>query len=157
MPGRLRPASVSGFPLVWLKIRMPCDTAFPQPEPPGSPKFLTLLSTPPTLLVDPGRPAGRAPNRVLGIGFWGVNTIAICMTLFYEALSSFGECGLPGGLRGALCPLHLCRSALHQCVLHSCHTRYEWVVRPSSAGTSTRQEAPSCAWRTNVSPQRQGP
>jgi hypothetical protein len=47
--GRLRPTSVSGFPLAWLKIRMPCDTAFPQSEPDGSPKFLTLLSTHPTL------------------------------------------------------------------------------------------------------------
>ena len=49
MPGRLWPTSVSGFPLVWLKIRMPYDTAFPPQEPNGSPKFLTLLSTPPTL------------------------------------------------------------------------------------------------------------
>ena len=49
VPGRLRPTSVSGFPLPWLKIRMPYDTAFPQQEPDGSPKFLTLLSTHPTL------------------------------------------------------------------------------------------------------------
>jgi hypothetical protein len=49
MPGRLRPTSVSGFPLAWLKIRLPCATAFPPQEPNGSPKFSTLLSTPPTL------------------------------------------------------------------------------------------------------------
>ena len=131
--GRLRPTSVSGFPLAWLKIRMPCDTAFPQSEPHGSPKFLTLLSTHPTLFVDPGRPSESSPNRFLCIGFWGVNTIAICMTLCDEAVSSFGECGLPYGLRGSLCTLHLCRSALHRCFLHSCNTRYEWLVRPSSA------------------------
>jgi len=47
--GRLRPTSVSGFPLAWLNIRMPYATAFPQSEPTGSPKFLTLLSTHPTL------------------------------------------------------------------------------------------------------------
>ena len=47
--GRLRPPSVSGFPLAWLHIRMPCATACPQSEPDGPPKFLTLLSTPPTL------------------------------------------------------------------------------------------------------------
>src|SRR5215813_7810868 len=72
------------------------------------------------------------------------------MTLFYEAVSSFGECGLPCGLRGSLCTLHLCRSALHLRFLHSCNTRYEWLVRPYSAGTFTPQEAPSFAWRTNA-------
>ena len=158
--GRLRPTSVSGFPLAWLNSRMPCNTAFPQPDPIGSPKFLTLLSTHPTLFVDPGRPSEISPKktrRSLCIGFWGVNTIAICMTLFYEAVSSFGECGLPCGLRGSLCTLQLFRSALHRCFLHSCNTRYEWLVRPCSAGTSTLQEAPSFAWRTNAPAQGQGP
>jgi hypothetical protein len=157
--GRLRPTSVSRFPLAWLKIRMPCDTAFPQPEPHGSPKFLTLLSTHPTLFVDPGRPSEISPKkrRSLCIGFWGVNTIAICMTLFYEAVSSFGECGLPCGLRGSLCTLQLFRSALHRGFLHSCHTRYEWLVRPSSVGTCTPQEAPSFAWRTNAQAHRERP
>jgi hypothetical protein len=157
MAGRLRPTSVSGFPLTWLKIRLPCVMAFPQPEPLGSPKFLTLLSTHPTLFVDPGRPSGRSPKRVLCVGFWGVNPIAICMTLFYEAVSSFGECGLPCGLRDSLCTLQLFRSALHRGFLHSCHTRYEWLVRPCSAGTSTLQEAPSFAWRTNAPAHREPP
>jgi hypothetical protein len=93
---------------------MPCDTAFPQPEPNGSPKFLTLLSTHPTLFVDPGRPSVRSPKRVLCVGFWGVNTIAICITRLYEAVSRFGECGLPCGLRGSLCTLQLFRSAFHR-------------------------------------------
>jgi len=39
------------------------------------------------------------------------------------------------------------------CFLHSCHTRYEWLVRPSSARTCTWQEAPSFAWRTNAEAQ----
>ena len=139
-----------------LNSRMPCGWLFLIPvsgrEPAGSPKFLTLLCTPPTLLVDPGRPSeiSSKQRRSLCIGFWGVNTIALCLTLFYEAVSSFGECGLPCGLRGSLCTLQLFRSALHQCFLHSCNTRYEWLVRPSSAGTFTLQEAPSFAWRTNA-------
>src|SRR5882762_8150173 len=114
---------------------MPCNTAFPQPEPNGSPKFLTLLATHPTLFVDPGRPSEISPKkRALCIGFWGVNTLAICLTLLYEAVSSFGECGLPCGRRGSLGPLHLCRAAFPRRFLPSCHTRYEWLVRPSSAG-----------------------
>ena len=36
------------------------------------------------------------------------------------------------------------------CLLSRCNTRYEWLVRPYSAGTCTLQEAPSCAWRTNA-------
>ena len=35
------------------------------------------------------------------------------------------------------------------CLLHHCNTRYEWLVRPCSAGTFTLQETPSFAWRTN--------
>jgi hypothetical protein len=72
---------------------------------------LTLLSTPTTLLVDPDRPSGRSPKRVLCVGFWSVQTIAVCMSRANGAVSSFRECGLPYGLRGALCTLHLCRSA----------------------------------------------
>jgi len=34
-------------------------------------------------------------------------------------------------------------------LLHHCNTRYEWLVRPCSAGTFTLQETPSFAWRTN--------
>jgi hypothetical protein len=33
--------------------------------------------------------------------------------------------------------------------LHHCNTRYDWLVRPCSAGTFTLQETPSFAWRTN--------
>jgi len=35
-------------------------------------------------------------------------------------------------------------------LLNNCNTRYEWLVRPYSAGTFTLQETPSFAWRTNV-------
>src|SRR5215510_6907814 len=79
-------------------------------EPSGPPKFLTLLSTHTTLLVDPDRPSGSSPQRFLCIGFWGVKPIAVCMSRAHGAVSSFGKCGLSCGLRGALCTLHLVRS-----------------------------------------------
>ena len=80
-------------------------------EPSGPPKFLTLLSTHTTLVVDPDRPSGSSPKRFLCVGFWCVKTIAVCMSRANGAVSSFRECGLSYGLRGALCTLHLCRSA----------------------------------------------
>ena len=49
--------------------------------------------------------------RFLCIGFWCVKTIAVYMSRDNGAVSSFRERGLPCGLRGALCTLHLCRSA----------------------------------------------
>jgi hypothetical protein len=82
----------------------------PPQEPSGPPKFLTLLSTPTTLFVDPDRPAGNSPKRVLCVGFWGVTPIAVCMSRDHGAVSSVRECGLPYGLRGALCTLHPCCS-----------------------------------------------
>ena len=98
--------------------------------------------------MDPGRPSGRSPKRFLCIGFWSVKPIAVCMSRDHGAVSSFRACGLPYGLRGALCTLHLCRSAVY--LLHRCNTRYRWWVRPSLAGTCTLQETPSFAWRTNA-------
>ena len=41
-------------------------------------------------------------------------------------------------------------------LLYNCNTRYEWLVRPYSPGTSTMEEAPSFAWRTNGLRYRQG-
>jgi len=55
--------------------------------------------------------------RSLCVGFWAVNTIAICIRMVYTitpnigAVSSFRKCGLPCGLRRSLCTLQLCRSA----------------------------------------------
>ena len=68
-------------------------------EPSGPPKFLALLSTPTTLLVDPDRPSGSSPKRFLCVGFWSVKTIAVCISRDNGAVSSFRECGLPCGLR----------------------------------------------------------
>ena len=42
----------------------------PVQELPGSPKFLSFLSTHATLLVDPGRPSESSPKRPLCVGFW---------------------------------------------------------------------------------------
>ena len=56
-------------------------------EPIGSPKFLSFLSTHATLFVDPGRPSGTSPTRFLCVGFWSVNTIAICIILDNGAVS----------------------------------------------------------------------
>src|SRR5204862_232762 len=95
-----------------------------------------------------GRPSGRSPTRFLWVGCWGVHTIALCRSRAHGAVSSCRACGLPDGLRGALCTLPLCRSACH--LLHRCNTRYGWLVRPDPVGTSTLQETPSFAWRTNA-------
>jgi hypothetical protein len=137
-------------------IRMPCDLPSRSRTPTGRPRSWRFSPRLPRSTGDPGRPAGRSPKRVLCVGFWGGNPIALCLTLFTGAVSRLGECGLPGGLRGALGPLHLLRSALPWGFLHSCHTRSEWWVRPCSAGTCTPQEAPSFAWRTNVPRQPPG-
>jgi hypothetical protein len=107
------PSPLSGSDALTV-LRLPVGGASlglaPQ-EPSGPPTFLTLRSTPTTRFVDPDRPSGRAPPRVLWVGCWGVQPIAVCMRAAYGAVSRFGECGLPCGLRGALCTLHPCRSA----------------------------------------------
>ena len=160
--GRLRP-TVTPFPL-WTAlppsaysgvIRLPMDHQPPSLRSGGppccqesmrSPKFLTLLSTHTTLASGPWQTLGKLAN-----------TLPLCRLLGreshrhrpygpYGAVSSFGECGRPGGLRGALGTLHLVRSAF--CLLSRCNTRYGWVARPYPVGTSTPQETPSFAWRT---------
>jgi len=67
--------------------------------------------------ADPGRPSENSPKCSLRVGFWAVNTIAICIrtvctiTPNNGAVSSFRKCGLPCGLCRSLCTLQLCRSA----------------------------------------------
>src|SRR5882724_2557220 len=93
----------------------------------------------------------RQPHllRLLCLGFWNTKTMAICFMIIDEAVSSFRECGLSYGLRDSLCTLQPFRSALTS-PPHGCNTRYEWLVRPYSTGTSTPPETPSFAWRTSV-------
>jgi hypothetical protein len=97
----------------------------------------------------PADPRQPHPLRLLRIGFWNTKTIAICFIIIDEAVSSFRECGLSYGLCDALCTLQPFRSALTS-PPHGCNTRYEWLVRPYSAGTFTQSETPSFAWRTGV-------
>jgi hypothetical protein len=144
------------LPRPWLISRMPCAdcprVARAREEPGGPPTCLVRLSTPTTRCVDPGSASGSSPKRALGGGVGGVNTIAIGLLRAHGAVSSCRACGLPGGLRGALGPLRRCRAAL-RCRLPRGNTRYEWLVRPSSAGTCPLPEAPSFAWRTNAKAQ----
>jgi len=114
---------------------------------PSSRRFLSRI---PRSKVDPGRPSRTSPWRFFCVGFWLVNTIAICTKPTNGAVSSFGKSGLPCGLRDSLCTLQWFRSVRLN-LLHHCNTRYRWVVSPSLAGTLTLLKAPSFAWRTNVS------
>jgi len=74
--------------------------------------------------------------------------VALCFLVRYEAVSSFRACGGPYGLRDSLCTLQLLRSAFLTSPPNNCNTRYEWLVRPYSAGTFTPPETPSFPWRT---------
>jgi hypothetical protein len=111
-PGfRVRPPVCRGFPHCVAQYPYPVPRRPCTLEPTGSPKFLTLLPTHPALFMDPGRPSELSPKkRSLCVGFWRVKTIAICIRLVTRL--SQGQCGLPYGLRGAPCTLHLSCSAL---------------------------------------------
>jgi len=111
-PFRLRPASVSGFPLSWLNNRLPCGSWFLNSvsavEFAGSPKFLTpslhayhaLRWTP----ADP-RESHQCDSSVSASGT--VNTVAVRIKRHDGAVSSFGDRGLSCGLHASLCTLQL--------------------------------------------------
>ena len=71
--------------------------------------------------------------------------------LISKRYQHFREHGLPYGLHDSLCTLHLFCSTLNICLRHRCNTRYGWLARPYPTGSFTLQDAPSCAWRANVS------
>ena len=124
----------------------PPPWVFPQ-EPPGPPKFSTLLSTHTALFVDPGRPSGTSPKRSLCVGFWHVNTIAICLPLLRGCVKLQG---VRSPLRSLWFPVYASAGSFgFTTLLSNCNTRYGWLVGPYPAGTLTLQEAPSFAWRTN--------
>ena len=111
-------------------------------EPSGSPKFLTFLSTHATLFVDPGRPSGASPTRCLCVGFWFVNTIAICISLYNGAVSRLQ--GVRSPLWPTWFPVYASVVSIgRKHLLDNCNTRYGWLVRPYPAGTFTLQETPS--------------
>jgi len=112
---RVRPTSVSGFPRSWLNIRIPC-ASFPRTfrcprNYQGLPSSWRFSPRIPRSLWTPADPPGPHPLQSLRVGFWHVKTIAVCFKLLHEAVSSFGKCGLPCGLRGSLCTLQLLRPA----------------------------------------------
>ena len=55
------------------------------------------------------------------------------------------------GVRSPLWPICFPVYASSHCYQLQRNTRYERLAKPYSAGTFTQQEAPSFAWRTNVS------
>jgi len=61
--------------------------------------------------------------------------------------------GVRSPLRSTWCPVDASTASFGLYLLRSCNTRYEWLVRPYSAGTCTLQETPSFAWRTNARPE----
>jgi hypothetical protein len=98
---------------------------------------------------DPGRPSSVSPKRCCCVGFRCVKTVAVCFNALTRLYQTSGTCAFPCGLHGSLCTLRMLRSVFWH-LLHIRNTRYEWLVRPYSAGTCTLQEAPSFAWRTNA-------
>jgi hypothetical protein len=64
------------------------------------------------------------------------------------AVSRFGTCGLPGGLRASLGTLHLCRAALASSTAAT-RGRSGWCgLTPQGLAPCTK--TPSVAWRTNA-------
>ena len=114
-PFRLRPASVSGFPLSWLNNRLPCARSFlscvSAVESVGPPKFLTLsLHAYHALRWTPADPRGSHQHDPSAWASDTVNTVAIRIKRHDGAVSSLGERGLSCGLHASLCTLQLTRS-----------------------------------------------
>jgi hypothetical protein len=87
----------------------------------------------------PADPRGSHHSDPSGSASGGIHPLAGCILPAHGAVSSVGTCGLPCGRRGALGPLQRCRSAA-RCLLHRCHTREEWLVRPSPQGRAPCQK-----------------
>ena len=152
-PLRLRPTSVSGFPRLWLMIRMPC-ARFPR---------LCLYRPGPSQashVLDASLHAYhalRGPRQTLGDL---THAIPLCRLLgrsthrhLHDARSRgcLTRAGVRSPLRSTWFPVYA-STVSFGCLplLHRCNTRYEWLVRPYSAGTFTLPEAPRFAWRTNA-------
>lgn len=150
--GRLsRPPSTTSGSDGRAVLSTPLGAAYlgvPPQEPPGPPTFSTLLSIHTVLFVDPGRPSGTSPSRSLCVGFWHVNTIAICLQLLRGCITLQG---VRSPLRSMWFPVYASAGSFgFTTLLSNCNTRYRWLVGPYPAGTLTLQEASSFAWRTNA-------
>jgi len=75
---------------------------------PSSQRFSLCMPGP----VDPDRPSGLSPGRDLCVGFQCVQTVAICIDRFDEAVPDFRVYGHPSGLQSSLCTLHTFCSVL---------------------------------------------
>ena len=64
--------------------------------------------------------------------------------------------GMRSPLRSTWCPVYASPVLFGFHLLHRCNTQYRWLVRPYLTGTSTLQETPSFAWRTNAALQARG-
>jgi hypothetical protein len=147
---RVRPTSVSGFPRLWHTICFSCaDAPFTRStqEPPGSPKFLTFLSTHPTPCGP--RQALRALTRFSALFVLASGPLtpsppaSFALTRLYQAL---GSAVFPTGYVVPCirlnCFVRSCSHLLND-LPDNCNTRYGWMVSPSPAGTCTLQETPS--------------
>jgi hypothetical protein len=140
-------------PFVGLTSRMPCVASITPSHRAGTNRasqVLNILSTRiPRSKVDPGRPSRTSPFRSVCVGFWHVKTIAICSKRDNGAVSSFGECGLPYGLRVSLCTLQLTCSAFASAVAVATLGTGGWLSL-TRQGLSPCKKMPSLAWRTNA-------
>ena len=140
---------VSGFPLLCLNIRMPCDGLPHRQELVGLPKFSHAslpachgLSTPadlPTLAI--------LQTGVLVLPSVGVEPLGVRYLKFRSCTSTSGRAGTPTAYR-ILCLrfAQLVRSlflTLLSLLRTGRKTRYGWLARPYPAGTFTLQETPS--------------
>jgi hypothetical protein len=77
-----------------------------------------------------------------------VNALAICMSALTGLSHALRRAGSPAVsvVPGVRFPWFV----RLLCLLSRGNTRYGWLVRPYPVGTSTPQETPSFAWRTNA-------
>ena len=104
--------------------------------------------------ADP-RDAHPSASSVLAAG--ALTPSPSAFTYFTRLSQALGSAASPAGSVVPCVRFTCVVRLLHRCFLHSCHTRSEWLVGPSSARTCTWQEAPSFAWRTNAPAHRELP
>jgi hypothetical protein len=79
----------------------------------------------PRSMVDPGRPSENSPNRSPCVGFWTVNTIAICIRMVFTITQITGLFHL--------CLRHRCRQAAGSAVFPVTYVvpsvRFNYIVR----------------------------
>ena len=79
-------------------------------------------------LRTPTDPPSLSPGRDLCIGFQCVQTVAICIDRFDEAVPDFRVCGHPSGLQSSLCTLHMFCSVLGTSSTHATLGTSGWLI-----------------------------